>query len=257
MIRRLLASLLLLLVAGAAQATIPWEIARTLDHDTTAFTEGLFIADGLIYESTGLTGKSDLRAYALEDGRLVRRQPIPAELFGEGIAPWGDRIVSLTWRGGVGIVWSRADFKEQRRFSYAGEGWGLTGDGRSLIMSDGTAELRFLDPGTLAEQRRITVTWEGQPVRFVNELEYVDGKIYANIWYSPLIARIDPATGVIDDWINLAPLVAENVGNDPDAVLNGIAWDPEARLLYVTGKNWPRLYALRLGEPEGTGRSPE
>lgn len=246
MIRRLIALLLLLAGTGAAHAAIDWDIARTLDHDSGAFTEGLFIADGLLYESTGLTGKSDLRAYALDDGRLVRHQAIPAELFGEGIAPWGDTIVSLTWRSGTGFVWNRADFREKRRFTYSGEGWGLTTDGRSLIMSDGTAELRFLDPATFAEQHRVTVTWRGEPVRFVNELEYVEGRIYANIWYSPLIARIDPATGVIDDWINLAPLVARNVGSDPDAVLNGIAWDRHARLLYVTGKNWPHIYALKL-----------
>jgi len=248
MIARLCAVLLALLGPVAAQADIGWDIARTMDHDRDAFTEGLFIADGLIYESTGLTGKSDLRAYRLEDGAPVRRQAIPANLFGEGIAPWGETMVSLTWRGGVGIVWDRATFREQRRFSYTGEGWGLTSDGRSLIMSDGTADLRFLDPETMAEQRRVTVTWQGEPVRLINELEYVDGRIYANIWYSPLIARIDPETGVIDDWINLAPLVAQNVGRDPDAVLNGIAWDAQARLLYVTGKNWPRLYALKLHE---------
>lgn len=248
LLRRLALPLLLIAGAGAARASIPWEIVRTLDHDTTAFTEGLFIADGLLYESTGLTGRSDLRAYDLEDGRLVRQQTIPPRFFGEGIAPWGNRIISLTWRDGVGIVWHREDFTELRRFTYKGEGWGLTSDGRSLIMSDGTATLRFLDPETMDERRRLDVTWQGQPVRFINELEYVDGKIYANVWYSPLIARIDPQSGVIDDWINLAPLVAQNGNGDPDAVLNGIAWDAEAKLLYVTGKNWAHIYALKLGE---------
>jgi len=249
MIARLLAGLLLLIAgAHAAHASIPWEIARTLDHDTTAFTEGFFIADGLIYESTGLTGKSDLRAYRLEDGQLVRQKTIPPQLFGEGIAPWGSRLISLTWRNGVGIVWHREDFTELRRFTYKGEGWGLTSDGRSLIMSDGTAALRFLDPETMEERRSLNVTWQGQPVRFINELEYVDGKIYANVWYSPLIARIDPESGVVDDWINLAKLVEQNGGGNPEAVLNGIAWDAQAKLLYVTGKNWAHIYALKLGE---------
>ncbi len=246
---RFLAALLaLLLGAVTAHAEIKWEIARTLPHDTAAFTEGLFIADGLLYESTGLTGKSDIRAMRLEDGKLLRSKAIRADLFGEGITPWRDRIISLTWQTGEGFVWRRSDFKLLKSFRYSGEGWGFTSSSEELIMSDGTAELRFLDPETQKEKRRVTVTWQGQPVRNINELEYADGAIYANIWYAPLIAKIDPATGVIADWINLAPLVADNIGGNPDAVLNGIAWDAKARLLYVTGKNWPRLYALRLGE---------
>src|SRR5690606_19097886 len=141
----------------------------------------------------------------------------------EGSTLWGDRIVSLTWRHGTGFVWRRDDLRQIGSFTYSGEGWGLTQDGTSLIMSDGTPELRFLDPETFEEQRRVTVTWEGEPVRFLNELEYVDGAVYANIWYSPMIARIDPETGAIDDWINLSPLVADNSAG----VLNGIAWDAE------------------------------
>lgn len=244
--RRLLALLALLLGAGAAQADIGWEIERTLPHDPAAFTQGLFIADGLLYESTGLVGRSELRAMRLDDMKVLRSKPLRADLFGEGSAPWRDRIVSLTWRSGIGFIWRRKDFRQLRTFTYAGEGWGLTSDAHGLIMSDGTAELRFLDPETLTERRRIGVTWNGEPVRYLNELEYAQGRIYANIWYSPLIARIDPATGQVEDWINLAPLVAENVGSGRDAVLNGIAWDAKAGLLYVTGKNWPRIYALRL-----------
>ncbi|MBT2188848.1 glutaminyl-peptide cyclotransferase [Sphingobium nicotianae] len=246
---RLLAALLaLLLGAVGARADIKWKVVKTLPHDTHAFTEGLFIADGLLYESTGQVGESDIRVMRLADAKLLKRQTIRADLFGEGIAPVGDKIVSLTWRTGEGFVWRRKDLKQIGTFSYTGEGWGLTSDGTSLIMSDGTPQLRFLDPQTRKEQHRITVTWGGQPVRYVNELEYVGGAIYANIWYSPLIARIDPRTGAISDWINLAPLVAENLGRDTDAVLNGIAWDEKAKLLYVTGKNWPKLYALRLGD---------
>lgn len=246
---RLLAALALLLFGAAtARADIKWEIVKTLPHDTKAFTEGLFIADGLLYESTGLTGQSDIRAMRLEDGKLLRRQPIRADLFGEGITPWRDRIISLTWQTGEGFIWRRKDFKLLKSFRYTGEGWGFTSSGTELVMSDGSAQLRFLDPETQKENRRVTVTWQGEPVRNLNELEYVDGAVYANIWYSPLIARIDPATGAISDWINLASLVADNIGGDSDAVLNGIAWDAKAKLLYVTGKNWPRLYALRLSE---------
>lgn len=240
--------LALLLGATAAHAEIKWETVKTIPHDTKAFTEGLFIEDGLLYESTGLTGQSDIRVTRLDDGKEVKRATIRSDLFGEGIAPWKDRIISVTWQTGEGFVWRRSDLKQIGTFSYQGEGWGLTSDGKAIIMSDGTAELRFLDPETLKEIRRVSVTWEGAPVRNLNELEYVDGVIYANIWYSPLIARIDPATGAISDWINLAPLVSENIGGDRDAVLNGIAWDAKAKLLYVTGKNWPRLYALRLTE---------
>ncbi|MBB5987674.1 glutamine cyclotransferase [Sphingobium sp. B1D3A] len=240
--------LMFLAGASAARAEIKWDIVRTLQHSQDAFTQGLFIADGVLYESTGLVGQSELRALRLKDMRLLRRQPIRADLFGEGIAPWGDRIISITWRSGIGFIWRRKDFKELATFSYPGEGWGLTSNADSLIMSDGTAELRFLDPATQQETRRVTVTWNDKPVRHLNELEFVEGMIYANIWYSPLIAKIDPETGKVVDWLNLAPLVAENVGNDTDSVLNGIAWDPKARLLYVTGKKWPRIYALRLSD---------
>lgn len=244
---RLLAAVaLLLLGAAAARADIKWEVVRTLPHDRKAFTQGLFVADGQLYESTGLVGRSELRAIRLEDGAVLRRVPIRRDLFGEGIAPWRDRIVSLTWQSGLGFIWRRRDFKQIGSFSYKGEGWGLTSSKTDLIMSDGTAQLRFLDPETLAERRRVTVRWQGEPVRNLNELEYVNGAIYANIWYDSRVARIDPATGMVDDWLDLAPLVAKNMGGDSGAVLNGIAWDAKAGLLYVTGKNWPHLYALRL-----------
>jgi glutamine cyclotransferase len=246
MMRRLLAAILLLLGATAARADIKWEIVKTLPHDTRAFTQGLFIADGQLYESTGIVGRSELRVLSLDDAKLLRNKPIRADLFGEGIAPWKDRLVSITWQSGLGFVWRRKDFKQVKSFSYQGEGWGLTSDEYSLIMSDGTAELRFLDPETHKERKRITVTWDGVPVRNLNELEYARGAVYANIWYSPMIARIDPKSGNVTDWINLSALVADNIGRDPGAVLNGIAWDEKAELLYVTGKNWPHLYALRL-----------
>lgn len=246
MTRQLLAALLLLLGTTAAQADIKWEIVKTLPHDTRAFTQGLFIADGKLYESTGIVGRSELRVLSLDDATLLRSMPIRPDLFGEGIAPWKDRLVSITWQSGLGFVWRRKDFKQVKSFSYQGEGWGLTSDEHSLIMSDGTAELRFLDPETHKERQHITVTWDGVPVRNLNELEYVRGAVYANIWYSPMIARIDPKSGNVTDWINLSELVADNIGRDPGAVLNGIAWDEKAELLYVTGKNWPHLYALRL-----------
>ncbi len=246
MIARLLL-LVLLLCGGAARADIGWEIVKTLPHDPKAFTQGLFIADGLLYESTGLHGQSELRAMRLSDGKILRRQALDPKYFGEGITPWKDRIVSITWRHGTGFVWQRSSFKQIRRFSYSGEGWGITTDGKRLIMSDGSASLRFLDPETLKQTGSVAVTWQKQPVRNLNELEWVKGAVYANVWYSPLIARIDPASGTISDWINLAPLVARH-SDDADKVLNGIAWDAKAGHLYVTGKNWPTIYVLRLKE---------
>jgi glutamine cyclotransferase len=219
---------------------------RTLPHDTDAFTEGLFIADGLLYESTGLVGESDIRAMRLSDGKIVRRKAIASQYFGEGIVPWGKTLLSLTWQAGKGFIWDRASFKQIGSFSYSGEGWGFTTDGKRLIMSDGTSSLRFLDPASRKQTGTVTVTWEGAPVRNLNELEWVNGAVYANVWYSPLIARIDPNSGAITDWINLAPLVAKHAGLGRDAVLNGIAWDAKARQLYVTGKNWPLIYVLRL-----------
>jgi glutaminyl-peptide cyclotransferase len=242
-----LAALLLLWSAGA-RAEIGWTIVRTLPHDATAFTQGLFIADGLLYESTGLVGRSELRAMRLSDGKIVRRKAIDPSEFGEGIAPWRDQLLSLTWKSGRGFVWDRATFRQIGSFSYSGEGWGFTSDGKRLIMSDGTSGLRFLDPKTQQPAGTVTVRWEGSPVRNLNELEWVDGSVFANIWYSPLIARIDPASGTIDDWINLAPLVAKHAVLGSDAVLNGIAWDSKARQVYVTGKNWPLIYVLRLAK---------
>lgn len=248
MIRALLMralALLALLGATAAHAEIKWSIVKTLPHDRTAFTQGLFIADGLLYESTGLNGQSQLRAMRLSDGKILRRVSLDSRYFGEGITPWKDRIVSITWRTGVGFVWQRSTFKQLRSFSYTGEGWGITADASRLIMSDGSASLRFLDPETLKQTGSVSVSWQNQPVRNLNELEWVNGSVYANIWYSPLIAKIDPRTGIVADWINLASLVAKH-GGDPDAVLNGIAWDAKTGHFYVTGKNWPTIYVLRL-----------
>lgn len=243
--RFVLALLVVCLSATSAHAEIKWEIVRELPHDTRAFTQGLTIDGEFIYETTGHVGQSELRVMRLTDGEIVRRQPMRADVFGEGSTLVGDRIISLTWKHETGFIWRRKDLKQVGTFSYSGEGWGLTQDGTNLIMSDGTADLRFIEPKTFTEQRRVTVTWQGKPVRFLNELEYAEGAVYSNIWYSPLIARIDPQTGEVSDFINLQPLVEKNAANS-EAVLNGIAWDAKTKLFYVTGKNWPRIYALRL-----------
>ena len=231
-----------------AQAELPvsgYTVVKEYPHDPAAFTQGLFWLDGHLWESTGLTGRSTIRKVRLEDGKVLQSAPIPPGRFGEGMAPWGKEIVSLTWQHGEAYRWDRATFRQTGTFRYLGEGWGLTQNGRDLIMSDGTAELRFLDPATFKERRRIAVTAGGRPVTQLNELEWVKDEILANVWMTPLIARIDPGTGKVKGWIDLRPLVSQWAGSD-DAVLNGIAYDAAKDRLFVTGKNWPRLFEIKL-----------
>lgn len=227
-----------------------YEVARAYPHDPEAFTQGLFWRDGHLFESTGHYGRSTVRKVRLEDGAVLQSQTLSADYFGEGITDWEDRLISLTWRNGGGFVWDLPTLTPTAIFTYEGEGWGLTHDATRLIMSDGTADLRFLDPDTLVETGRITVTDGGRPVDRLNELEWIEGEIYANIWQSDRIARIDPATGRVKGWIDLAGLLSDaERASVEDDVLNGIAWDPAARRLFVTGKHWPRLFEIRLTEP--------
>lgn len=247
--------LLAVLLSAAVQrspAPVPVqgvEIKATYPHDTGAFTQGLFFADGQLYESTGQLGQSTIRKVRLSDGKVLQSATIPTEQFGEGSTAWGKQIVSLTWQHGIGYRWDRATLRRIGSFRYGGEGWGLTGNGRSLIMSDGTAALRFLDPATFKEQRRINITAAGRPVTQLNELEWVNGEVWANIWQSSRIARIDPASGAVKGWVDLAPLVRLSGRSGPDDVLNGIAYEPRSKRLFVTGKLWPKLYEIRLKPP--------
>ncbi len=247
-------ALALMLVSSVAQsaASIPvygYKIVHVYPHDTSAYTEGLFYKDGYLYESTGEVGQSTLRKVELKTGKAVLRHDLPSRYFGEGIVDWKDRLVQLTWKSQTGFVYDLASFKLQRTFGYPGEGWALTRDDRQLYMSDGTAVLRVLDPGTLATTRRITVTADGVPVTNLNELEWINGQIYANIWLTSRIARIDPASGHVVGWIDLEGLLdisqLPGAGND---VLNGIAYDAAHDRLFVTGKHWPKLFEIRLVE---------
>jgi glutaminyl-peptide cyclotransferase len=236
-----------------AQAHVPLydiEIVHTYPHDATAFTEGLFYLNGFLYESTGLERHSSIRKVRIATGEVVQKLEIPPQYFGEGIVNWGGQLVSLTWQSHVGFVFDLKTFKLQRQFDYPGEGWALTQDGKQLIMSDGTSELRFLNPATLKETRRLEVTLEGKPLRNVNELEWVKGEIYANVWQTNWIARIDPRSGEVLGLINLAGILspADRV-EGPDGVLNGIAYDAAHDRLFVTGKNWPKLFEIRLRGP--------
>lgn len=224
------------------------QVLRRLPHDRKAYTEGLFIHGGAMFESTGMEGRSSLRKVDLNTGRVLEQTDLPRPLFGEGIAPWRDQILMLTWRNGVGFRFSRSGFKPLGRFTYMGEGWGMTTrpDGGEIIMSDGSNTLRFIDPATFRTNRLLTVTADGMGVDMLNELEWVNGEILANVWMTSRIARIDPATGRIKGWIELAALAREAGATGPDQVANGIAWDAVGKHLYVTGKEWPVMFEIAI-----------
>ena len=226
-----------------------YEVVRTFPHDPTAFTQGLVIRDGVLLESTG-RAPSSVRRVRLEDGVVLQKHELAPEYFGEGLTEIDGRLITLTWNNGVGFVWNAADLKPIARFNYAGEGWGLTHNGARLILSDGSAALRFLDPETFAETGRVAVTLNGRPVRQLNELEWIDGEVWANVWQTHYIVRIDPASGRVVGIIDLSGLLPAGTIKDPnDDVLNGIAWDDKHRRLFVTGKNWPSLFEIRLTGP--------
>ncbi len=223
-----------------------YKIVNIFPHDPQAYTQGLFYHDGFLYEGTGLNGRSSLRKVKLETGEVVQKVNLAPEFFGEGIALAGDEIVQLTWKAHKGFVYRASDFHLLREFSYPGEGWGLTTHGNEIFMSDGTAELRVLDGKTLREKRRLKVTDGGKPVVELNELEFVEGEIFANVWQTDRIARISPRTGKVLGWIDLQGLLSPMYRRTSDAVLNGIAYDPATRRLFVTGKLWPNIYEIQL-----------
>src|SRR5580692_3121652 len=237
-------------LASPAAAAVPIydvDIVHTYPHDVSAFTEGLFYLNGVLYESTGLEGHSSIRKVRLETGEVLQKLDIPAQYFGEGIVNWRGHLVSLTWKSQVGFVFDLATLKQQRRFHYEGEGWALTRNDKELIMSDGTPELRFLNPDTLQETHRVQVTLEGRPVSNVNELEWIKGEVFANVWQTNQILRIDPGNGHVVGLIDLTGLLkpSDIVPGQTD-VLNGIAYDAKGDRLFVTGKNWPKLFEIRL-----------
>ena len=245
--------LILLLWPVLASPADTYRILHTYPHDPHAFTQGLVYVDGHLYESTGINGQSSLRMVDLETGRVLQSLPVDSKYFAEGLTDWQSTLVQLTWESHVGLVYDRFSFRLLRTFSFPGEGWGLTQDGTSLILSDGTATLRFIDPATFKEVRRVTVKARGKPVTEINELEYIQGQVYANIWHSDRIARISPQTGKVLGWIDLKGLLPDTQRSSPEAVLNGIAWDPVGHRLFVTGKLWPRLFEIEV-VPESSGR---
>ena len=230
-----------------APAAYGYQIVRTYPHDSRAYTQGLVYRDGVLFESTGLNGRSTLRKVRLETGEVLQQYQLEPKYFGEGLVDWGGQLIQLTWQTNVGFVYDLTSFKPMRQFSYSGEGWGLTHDGKRLIMSDGhpSGQLRYLDPASLKELSRLTIRDQGRPVAMLNELEFVRGEIFANIYQTDRVARIDPASGRVVGWIDLSGLLSAAERRDTD-VLNGIAYDPAGDRLFVTGKLWPRLFEIKL-----------
>ncbi len=228
-----------------------YEIIKVYPHDPGAYTQGLVYVDGTLYESTGLNGRSSIRKVRLETGEVVSRRAVDPSYFAEGLTEWRGKLIQLTWQSGTGFVYDRETLRPKGTFAYKGEGWGLTHDGTRLILSDGTATLRFLSPDSYRETGKIVVRDGGMPVMDLNELEFVRGEIYANVWHSNRIARISPATGDVLGWIDLSGLLPKGAVADTEAVLNGIAYDSANDRLFVTGKLWPKLFEIRLR------RSPE
>ena len=228
-------------------------IVARYPHDAAAFTQGLLWHEGALYESTGLEGRSEIRRVRLADGKVLARVRLPANQFGEGMALWGNRLISLTWKNGVAHRWNVRTLKRVGTGRFTGEGWGLASDGAALVHSDGTPTLRFLDPATLTAKRQVTVTLNGKPVSELNELEVVDGAVLANVWHTPYLLRIDPGSGRVTAIVDLRPVVAAVGLSDPEAVANGIAWDPVKRRLFVTGKLWPALFEIALDPATPSG----
>ena len=230
---------------GASLPVFGYTVVRSYPHDHDAFTQGLQYVDGVFYEGTGLNGRSSIRKVKIETGEVLQKRDVPAQHFGEGIALVKGELFQLTWQSGLAFVYDPATFTPKRQHKYSGEGWGLTTDGSGLVMSDGTATLRFLDPATFAERRRVRVTAAGKPLDRLNELEAVRAEIFANVWQTDYIARIDPSTGTVTGYIDLRGLLSARAREGTD-VMNGIAYDAAGDRLFITGKLWPRVFEVRI-----------
>jgi glutaminyl-peptide cyclotransferase len=237
---------LLVFTAVAQTPEYGYQVIRAYPHDPNAFTQGLEYRAGFLYEGTGLKGRSSLRKVQLDTGKVLQQIDIDPQYFGEGITVMNQQIVELTWQSETGFVYDQSTFRRQKTFNYPGEGWGLANDGQNIYMSDGTAQIRIWNPMTLQEKRRITVHDHGQPVLNLNELEWVRGEIYANIWQTDRIARISPVDGRVLGWIDLTGILSPLDRTGQEDVLNGIAYDVLGDRLFVTGKLWPKLFHIKL-----------
>ena len=246
---RTLPGLMALAVLNACAQSVPvdgYRVVRTYPHDRNAFTQGLVYLDGVLYESTGLNGRSSLRSVELASGRVLQSRPVSAEYFAEGLAFLQNKLFQLTWQNGVAFVYDRMSFRPLATLKYPGEGWGLTTDGQHLILSDGSPTLRFLDPATFRELKRITVSDRGRPVSQLNELEWVKGEIYANVWQTDRLVRISPSTGRVLGWVDLTGLLTDAERYSGVDVLNGIAYDAQGDRLFVTGTLCPKLFEIKI-----------
>ena len=253
--RRLISGITRLLLAAAlaqaapAQAAAPvfgYKIIAKLPHSTENYTEGFFYLDGLFYEGTGREGHSAILVTQPETGKVMQRLEIPAQYFGEGIIDWGPNLLEWTWQSHIGFVYDRFSLRKLREFTYIGEGWGMTRTATQLITSDGTATLRFRDPETFRETRHIVVKDGPRTIDQLNELEFIKGEIYANVWHSDRIARISPKDGHVIAWIDLTGILPDNQKINAESVLNGIAYDPQRDRLFVTGKQWPAVFEIQM-----------
>jgi glutaminyl-peptide cyclotransferase len=246
MIRTLLFSLIAVIPLLAPAAQYGYRVVKVYPHDGNAFTQGLEYREGFLYEGTGLVGHSGVRKINLQTGEIVQKLDLPQPFFGEGITVLNKQIIQLTWQHQTGFVYDSATFKKLRMFSYPGEGWGLTNDGKQIYMTDGSSGIRVLDPADLKETRRITVTDGIRLVLNLNEIEYVRGELLANVWHTDQIARISPADGRVLGWIDLSSLFPQAERSQQEAVLNGIAYDSAGDHLFVTGKLWPKLFEIKI-----------
>jgi len=231
---------------NAVPAKLGYQVVNIWPHDPNAFTQGLVFLDGKMIESTGQEGRSSLRNIDLQTGKILKKVDVPEPFFAEGIALLNNKIYQLTWQHQLGFIYDAQSFEKIGQFNYNGEGWGLTTDGHSLILSDGSSRIRFLEPDSFRVTKTIAVMDGKLPVDQLNELEFVNGEIYANIWHEDRIAAINPQTGRVTAWIDLAGLLQPGDVEDPEAVLNGIAYDQSSSRLFVTGKLWPRLFEIKI-----------
>jgi glutamine cyclotransferase len=232
--------------SDARAQQVSYEVVSSYPHDPTSFTQGLVWHDGALYESTGLKGESKVRRLEFPSGRVLKEISLASEFFGEGLALVDSRLIQLTWQSHKGFVYDLNSFRQLQEFAYDTEGWGLTYDGKNLILSDGSSDLFYLDPQTLKRVRKLAVTMNGKPISELNELEFIDGEIWANVWQTDLIVRIDPSTGHVVSFLNLKGILAPSDKTGREDVLNGIAYDAEKKRIFVTGKLWPRIFEIRV-----------
>ena len=230
---------------ASAPRKLSWRVVKTIAHDRGAFLQGLLWDSGGFYESTGLEGRSSLRRLAA-DGRVLRNIPLPPQVFGEGLTAWKDSLIQISWKDGRAWKWDKATLASRGEWRYEGEGWGITSDGRELIMSNGSDTLAFRDPNTFQMRRSVRVTANGRPVRDLNELEFIGGRVWANVWQTDTIVLIDPKSGMVSAYLDLSGILPASVRNGTEDVLNGIAYDPATKRIWVSGKQWPRIFQIEV-----------